>query len=182
MHEFDTLKFTSPCWYKCIKYSDSKSYDAITLFSQCHSCFRGLLQTVICRKVHGMLLYLFYIVRHILILIRCCSSKIPNYPFESIDHFTKTHLRPLIDIKRYPLFVRHNESLRFRVGPSASVGKVPSTSDLVILDIPTDVQSFLPYLTCEKDIYIVHLVYPREDKFAALSYESEVQNLLHQLR
>ena len=79
----------------------------------------------------------------------------------------------MIDIKRYPLFVRHIESLRFGVGLSATVRKVPSTSDLVILDIPSDVQGFLPYLTCEKDIYIVHLVYSREDKSTALSYESE---------
>jgi hypothetical protein len=53
------------------------------------------------------------------------------------------------------------------------VGKAPSTLDLVILDIPIDVQSFLPYLICEKDIYIVHLVFPREDKSIVLSYESE---------
>ena len=69
------------------------------------------LQTVICQKVHSMLLYLFYIVQHILILISVISSKILNYLFESINHFTKTYLCPLIDIKRYPLFVQHNESL-----------------------------------------------------------------------
>jgi hypothetical protein len=79
----------------------------------------------------------------------------------------------LIDVKRYPLFVRHIESLRFGVGPSAAQGKTPSTSDLVILDTPIDVQGFLPYLTCEKDTYIVHLVFPREDKSIALSYDPE---------
>lgn len=39
--------------------------------------------------------------------------------------------------------------------------------------MPIDTQGFLPYLTCEKDVYIVHLVHPREDKSAALSYELE---------
>jgi hypothetical protein len=101
------------------------------------------------------------------------SSKIPNYPFESIDHFTKTHLRPLIDVKRYPLFVRYIESLRFGVGPSIAQGKTPSTSDLVILDTPINVQGFLPYLVCEKDTYIIHLVFPYEDKSTTLSYEPE---------
>ena len=32
-------------------------------------------------------------------------------------------------------------------------------------------------MTCEKNIYIVHLVYPCEDKSAALSYESEPSTL-----
>ena len=79
----------------------------------------------------------------------------------------------MIDVKRYPLFVRHVESLRFGVGPSAAQGKTPSTSDLVILNTPINVQGFLPYLVCEKDVYIVHLVFPREDKSAILSYEPE---------
>ena len=79
----------------------------------------------------------------------------------------------MIDVKRYPLFVRHIESLRFGVGPSVAQGKTPSTSDLVILDTLVDVQGFLPYLVCEKDTYIVHLIFPREDKSATLSYELE---------
>jgi hypothetical protein len=41
------------------------------------------------------------------------------------------------------------------------------------LDIPIDVQGFLLYLTCEKDIYIVHLVYAQEDKSVALLYKSK---------
>jgi hypothetical protein len=84
----------------------------------------------------------------------------------------------LIDVKRYPLFVRHIESLRFGVGPSVAQGKTPSTSDLVILDIPIDVQGFLPYLVCEKDTYIVHLVFPCEDKSTTLLYELEPSTLI----
>jgi hypothetical protein len=84
----------------------------------------------------------------------------------------------LIDVKRYPLFVQHIELLRFGVGPSAAQGKTPSTSDLVILNTPINVQGFLPYLVCEKDTYIVHLVFPREDKSATLSYEPEPSTLI----
>jgi hypothetical protein len=79
----------------------------------------------------------------------------------------------LINVKRYPLFVQHIELLQFGVGLSVAQGKTPSTSDLVILDTPIDVQGFLPYLVCEKDTYIVHLVFPREDKSTTLSYELE---------
>ena len=45
--------------------------------------------------------------------------------------------------------------------------------DLVILDTLIDVQGFLPYLVCEKDTYIVHLVFPCKDKSATLSYKPE---------
>jgi len=53
------------------------------------------------------------------------------------------------------------------------VGKAPLTLDLVILDILIDVQGFLLYLICKKDIYIVHLVFPCEDKSITLLYELE---------